>query len=85
MATINVRRLEDDVVRRLRHLASLNNRSLEGEVRQILECAVKDDMAVKRTAFLEASDRLRRKTENHKQTPAEVLVRNDRGHGHRDF
>ena len=42
-------------------------------------------MASKRAAFLAASDRLRRKTEGRKHTPAEVLIREDRDHGHRDF
>ena len=84
MVTINVRRLDQDVVDRLKRRASLNNRSLEGEVRHILECAAEDDMAAKRAAFLEASARLRQKTRGRKQTPAEVLIREDRDHGHRD-
>ena len=32
----------------------------------------------------EATDRLRQKTRGRKQTPAEVLIREDRDHGHRD-
>ncbi len=84
MATINVRQLDDDVVARLKRRASSNNRSLEGEVRHILECASDDDMAAKRAAFLEASDRLREKTRSRRQTPAEVLIREDRDRGHRD-
>ena len=84
MVTINVRRLDEDVVDRLKRRAALNNRSLEGEARHILQCAADDDMAAKRAAFLEASARLRRKTKGRKQTPAEVLIRKDRDHGHRD-
>ena len=84
MVTINVRRLDEDVVDRLKLRASLNNRSLEGEARHILECAAEDDMAAKRAAFLQATDRLRRLTEGRKHTPAEVLIREDRDHGHRD-
>ena len=84
MVTINVRRLDEDVVDRLKRRASLNNRSLEGEARHILQCAAEDDMAAKRATFLEASDRLRQKTRGRKQTPAEVLIRQDRDHGHRD-
>ena len=84
MVTINVRRLDQDLVDRLKRRASLNNRSLEGEVRHILECAAEDDMAAKRAAFLEASARLRPLTEGRKQAPAEVLIREDRHHGHRD-
>ena len=82
MAAIKVRQLDDNVVRRLEHRASLNNRSLESEVRHILECAARDDVAAKRSSFLAASDRLRRKTEERAHTPAEVLVREDRDHEH---
>ena len=84
MAAINVRQLDDHVVDRLKQRASLNNRSLEGEVRHILECAAADDMAAKRARFLEASRRLREKTKGRKHTPAEVLIREDRDRGHRD-
>ncbi len=84
MATINVRQLDDDVVNRLKWRASLNNRSLEGEVRNILERFADDDMTTKRTAFLAASDLLRQKTKGRKQTPAEVLIREDRNRGHRE-
>lgn len=84
MATINVRQLDDEVVNRLKRRASSNNRSLEGEVRHILECAASADMAAKRARFLEASRRLREKTKGRKHTLAEVLIREDRDHGHRD-
>lgn len=85
MATINVRQIDSYVVKRLKQRAALNNRSLEGEVRHILECAAIDDMATKRAAFLAASDRLQRKTGSRKKTPSEVLIREDRDHGHREF
>ena len=85
MATINVRNLDNDVVQRLRRRASMNNRSLEDEVRHILESAVEDDMAAKRAAFLALADRLRRETEGRPQTPSEVLIREDRDRGHRDW
>ncbi len=85
MATINVRRLDERVVQRLKRRAAANNRSLEGEVRHILENAVADDMAARRASFLALSDRLRRATEGRAHTPAEVLIREDRDRGHRDF
>ena len=85
MATISVRLLDERVLRRLKRRAALNNRSLEGEVRHILENAVAGDMAAKRASFLVLSDRLRRATEGRAHTPAEVLIREDRDHGHRDF
>ncbi len=84
MVTITVRRLDEDVVTRLKRRAALNNRSLEAEARHILECAADDNMAAKRSTFLEASDRLREKTRGRRQTPAEVLIREDRDRGHRD-
>ncbi len=85
MATISVRLLDERVLRRLKRRAALNNRSLEGEVRHILENAVAGDMAARRASFLVLSDRLRRATEGRAHTPAEVLIREDRDHGHRDF
>ena len=82
MVTINVRRLEDDVVDGLKQCASRNNRSVGGEVRHIRQCAADDDMAAKCAAFRQAIKRVRRLTEGRKHTPAEVLIRED--HDHRD-
>ena len=84
MATINVRQLDDGVVERLKRRAALNDRSLESEARHILKDAAEDDMAAKRASFLAVTDRLRRKTEGRRHTPAEVLIREDRDHGHRE-
>ncbi|MCY4128935.1 MAG: hypothetical protein OXG15_06790 [Gammaproteobacteria bacterium] len=83
MATINVRRLDNDVVDRLKLRASLNNRSLEGEARHILECAANDDFEIKRGAFLKISDQLREMTRGTRQTPSEDLIREDRDRDHR--
>ena len=82
MATVNVRRLDDDVARRLKRRAEANNRSLESEARSIL-AAAEDDAAVKRKSFGELSARLRRMTRGRAHTPSEVLVRKDRDGGHR--
>ena len=82
MATINVRLLADDVVRDLKLRAARNNRSLEGEVRHILLDAVKDDLSAKRAAFLARTAELHRASEGRPQTPAELLIREDRDHGH---
>lgn len=82
MATINVRLLADDVVRDLKIRAADNNRSLEGEVRHILTEASRDEVSVKRARFLAISDALRRETAGTEQTPAELLIREDRDHGH---
>ena len=81
MATIDVRQLDDGVAERLERRASANDRSLEDEVRYILESAVEDDMTAKRASFLVLSDRLRRSTSGRAHTPAEVLIREDRDRG----
>ena len=83
MATISVRQLDDDVVRCIERRASDNNRSLESEVRHILENAVEDDLPAKRASFPALAARLRRETEGRAQTPSEVLIREDRESGHR--
>lgn len=83
MGTINVRRLNDEVVERLKRRAADNNRSLEGEARHILEQAVADNMAEKMRAFRELSERMREQTPDVPQTPSQVLIREDRDSGHR--
>ena len=83
MATINVRRLADDVVDRLKLRASSHNRSLEDEARHILERAANDDFEAKQVAFHKISDRLRKMTSGTKQSPSEDLIREDRDHNHR--
>ena len=83
MATVNVRRLDDGVVRRLKRRAEANNRSLESEARRILADAAEDDAAAKRKSFWELNARLRRMAGSRPQTPSEVLIREDRNSGHR--
>lgn len=78
MTTLNVRQLDNDVVHRLKRRAADNNRSLESEVRHILEGAVKKDLADRRASFLALAARLRRETEGRAQTPSEELIRRDR-------
>ena len=85
MVTTNVRRLDEDVVAHFERRASLNNRSLEDDPRHNLECAADDDIAPKQAAVRETMERLRPLTERRKQTPAEVLIREDRDRGHRDI
>ena len=83
MATINIRRLDDDVVQRLKQCASRNNRSLESELRHILQRAVENDASARRVSFRVLATKLRRHTEGRTQTPSEVLIRADRDAGHR--
>ena len=84
MGTINVRRLDDEVVNRLKRRAVENNRSLGSEARHILEQAVEDGMAEKISVFSGLSHKLRRQTSSLSQTPSYILIREDRDGGHRD-
>lgn len=83
MVAVNVRWLDQDVVDGIKRRALLNNRSLEGEVRHILQCVADYNMAAKRATFQEASDRLREKTRGRKQTLTEIPIREDGDRGHR--
>ena len=80
MGTLNVRRLDDDVLRRLKLRAAENNRSLEGEARHILEQAVLSapGLSDRRRSFIELAARLRSETEGTYQTPGALLIREDR-------
>ncbi len=83
MATINIRRLDDDVVQRLKKRASDNKRSLESEVRYILEQVVNDSDKLKRESFRSLAANLRQVTKGSTQTPSEDLIRENRDTGHR--
>ena len=83
MATINVQRLDDDVVQHLKKRASDNNRSLESEVRYILEQVVNDSNQLKRESFQSLAANLRLATKGTTQTPSEALIREDCDSGYR--
>ena len=78
MVTINVRHVDDEVVQRLKRRAADNNRSLESEVRAILERASMHDVEMGRRKFIATSDQLREITKGTYQTPSEFLIREDR-------
>ena len=88
MATITVRDVDDDVVRRLKKLADGNGRSLESELRHIFEQAIANDaeaMAEKRKAFLEHIARRKQQqgpAGDIPQTPSWMLIREDRDSDH---
>ena len=82
MAAITVRRLDDSVMKLLKARAEINDRSLEGEVRQILRAAVENDMEAKRRAFVVLSEQLRKQIPNRSRTPSEDLIREDRDRDH---
>ena len=74
MAQIIVRNLDDAVVERLKARARSNGRSLEAEVRQILEQSAKVDMATARQRVME----IRKKLAGRKFTDSVELIREDR-------
>ena len=74
MAQILVRRLPDAVVERLKARAKRNSRSLEAEVRAILEESVAKDKA----AFLERAAAMRAQLAGRHHTETLKLLREDR-------
>ena len=84
MATIIVRRLDEAVVSRLKRRAADNNRSLESEIRDILERSAEDEMKEKVRKFRDLSNELRQHTKDQSQSSSHVLIREDRDSGHRD-
>ena len=83
MATVHVRRLDDEAAGQLKRRAFRNNRSLESEVRHILEQAAEDGMAEKTRSFRALAKSLRKQTGDQPQTPSYALIREgrDREHG----
>lgn len=82
MATVHVRRLDDETLNRLKRRASDNNRSLESEARHILQQAVSGGMPEKVRAFRTLSRDLRQQPVGPSQIPGYVLIREDRDGGH---
>ena len=73
MATLNIRQLDEEVVRKLKARAAEHNRSLESEARHILEQAVQEDMVRKAREFRALSLQLREQTRGTVQTPRKSL------------
>lgn len=73
MATISVRQLNDHTLEVLKVRAAGNHRSLEGEVRDILESVAAADTAAKRKSFLAFVDRLGLKARRGGPTGAELI------------
>ena len=89
MTTVNVPDLDEAVVYWLKKRAADNNRSLENEIRDILARAAADERDAKQKAFLEMVKPLReqqireqQRLANRKQTPSEILIREDRDSDH---
>ena len=70
-----VRNIEDEVFGRLRQRAARHGRSLEAEVREILRVTAAAESG---RDFWDRAARLRESTKTRPQTPAELLLREDR-------
>ena len=87
MADITIQGLREETVKWLKHRATRQNRSIEEEARYILTDAVKDDLTPeewteKALRSRDLSDKMLEMTRGTKQTPSEILIREDRDRGH---
>lgn len=74
MAQLLVRKLDESVVARLKEQARRHGRSLQAEVKSILERASQNDLERAR----EVADRIRRRIGRRQQTDSVDLIREDR-------
>ena len=81
MAQALIRNIDDDLLAEYREAAQANKRSLEAELREGLRRA-RPLSSKRRGEVLAEFARIRAMTPNEPQTPSEVLVREDRDHGH---
>jgi plasmid stability protein len=70
-----VRRVDEELVRRLKLRAARNNRSAEAEHREILKQALSGEP---NAAFKEVAAQLRALTRGRRHTPTEILLRESR-------
>lgn len=76
MATLTIRNLNDQTVKKLKKRASGNNRSLEAEVRHLLENATRST----RPDISDLARRIRMMTPDVPQTDSTEMIRKDRDH-----
>jgi plasmid stability protein len=81
MAQALIRNLDDDLLDDYRRAAEANRRSLEAELRDALRRA-RPLSPKRREEALARLAAIRAMTPNVPQTPSEVLIREDRDHGH---
>jgi antitoxin FitA len=75
MANLHVRKLDDELVARLKRRAARHGRSVEAEHREILRQALAADIE---PSWEELAAELRKLTRGRKHTPSEILVREGR-------
>lgn len=73
--SLHVRKLDEDLIRRLKLRAARHGRSTEAEHREILRLALSGDDGF---SFEELAAKLRQLTPDTPQTPSEVLIREGR-------
>ncbi|MGA9582161.1 MAG: hypothetical protein WBR13_09355 [Allosphingosinicella sp.] len=81
MAQALIRNIDDDLLADYREAAEANKRSLEAELREALRRA-RPLSPRRRQEVLDEFARIRAMTPDVPQTPSEILVREDRDHGH---
>jgi plasmid stability protein len=81
MAQALIRNIDDDLLEYYREAAKANGRSLEAELREGLRRA-RPLSPARLKEVLDEFARIRAMTPDVPQTPSEVLVREDRDHGH---
>lgn len=75
MGQLTVRKVDDEIVRRLKIRAAEHGRSAEAEHREILKQALSGEP---NASFKEVAEQLRALTGGRRHTPAEVLLREGR-------
>jgi plasmid stability protein len=78
VAQVLVRNIDDDVLERLKTRATHNGRSLQAELKLILEASARQDEKLSFKAFLEHTEKLRAATAQRTQTDSAELLREDR-------
>jgi plasmid stability protein len=76
MATVTIRGLDDDVVRKLKARAKANHRSLAAELRELLSNEVRRSERMRR--FRAKANRIARMTPDVAQAGSALLLREDR-------
>ena len=82
MADLTIRNLDDKVIERLKRRAKANKRSLEAEVRDLLEQSVKPMKPMSRKEFIKEARRIRAMTPDVPRTDSTLLIREDRDSDH---
>lgn len=78
MAQVLIRDLDPEVIEALKKRAQENRRSLQGELKTILEAAASESQLKGVDLFLEQVQEIRRRTPEKHHTDAAELVREDR-------